>query len=81
MLEKRPKSAARPLLVGPGAYVKVGMQGERFWCIIQRESADGSLLALVDNDLVKSPWNCGDEIAVQYNNVLETPEPADVLAL
>ena len=80
MLEERPKSAAWPL-VAPGAYVKVGMRGERFWCIIQHESTDGSLLALVDNDLVKSPWKCGDEIALQHINVLETAEPADALAL
>ena len=80
MLEERPKSAARPL-VAPGAYVKVGLRGERFWCIVENESSDGALLALVDNDLVKSPWKCGDKIALQHINVLETAKKADVLTL
>jgi hypothetical protein len=80
MFEERPKSAARPL-VAPGAYVKVGLRGERFWCIVDNESSDGALLALVDNDLVKSLWKCGDKIALQHINVLETAEQADVLTL
>ena len=80
MFEERPKSAARPL-VAPGAYVKVGLRGERFWCIVENESSDGALLALVDNDLVKSPWKCGDKIALQHINVLEKAEKADVLTL
>ena len=78
LLEERSKTAAQPN-VHPGTFVKVCMRGERFWCRVKHVRPDTSLLAVVDNDLVKSQWKCGDEITLQYTHVLETTEPADEL--
>jgi hypothetical protein len=76
MFEERQKSAARPS-VDKGTFVKVGLRGERFWCCVKHVRADGSLLAVVDNDLIKSHFGCGDEILLQQTHVLETSHPSD----
>ena len=74
--EVRDKSSKRPR-VAAGLLVKVGIRGERFWCKVQRVRDDGALVAIVDNELLRSPWKCGDEIIVQQSHVLETSDPAD----
>ena len=62
-----------------GSYVKVGIRGERFWCRVSRERADGSILAIIDNFLLRSPWRCGDEIVLQRSHVLEAADYGDAL--
>ena len=75
--EVREPSRRQPR-VDEGTLVKVGIRGERFWCRVKRVRADGALVATVDNDLIKSPWRCGDEIVVQLKHVLETLDPKDM---
>ena len=75
--EVRDKSRGRPR-VGVGTLIKVGIRGERFWCKVRGVRQDGSLVCVVDNDLIKSPWKCGDEIVVQSTHVLETSDPMDM---
>lgn len=75
--EVRDKNIRRPT-VRDGVLIKVGIRGERFWCRVKRVREDGALIALVDNDLIRSPWKCGDEIVVQDKHVLETSDPKDM---
>ena len=74
--ELRDRSSGRPS-VNAGMVIKVGIRGERFWCRVQRVREDGALIAVVDNDLIRSPWKCGDEIVVQHSHVLECSDPKD----
>ena len=74
--EVRDKSSKRPR-VAVGMLIKVGVRRERFWCKVQRVRDDGALVAVVDNELLRSPWKCGDEIVVQESHVLETSDPED----
>ena len=74
--EVRDPSRRQPS-VDAGTLIKVGIRGERFWCRVKRVREDGVLVATVDNDLIKSPWKCGDEIVVQHKHVLETSDPTD----
>ena len=76
LFEQRPRSTAQPSL-GVGTWVKVGVRGERFWCRVKSMQGDGSLLGVLDNDLLKSSWRRGDELVLQRSHVLETAEPAD----
>ena len=64
--------------VEPGALIKVGVRGERFWCKVQRVRKDGALVAIVDNELLKSPWRVGHELVVLPEHVLETSDPNDM---
>ena len=75
--EGRDPSKRQPS-VDEGTLIKVGIRGERFWCRVKRVRADGALVAIVDNNLIKSPWMCGDEIVVQLMHVLETLDPKDM---
>jgi hypothetical protein len=75
--EVRDKLVQRPN-VRDGMLIKVGIRGERFWCRVKRIRGDGALIAVVDNDLIRSHWRCGDEIVVQNNHVLETSDPKDM---
>ena len=75
--EGRDPSKRQPR-VDEGTLIKVGIRGERFWCRVKRVRADGALVAIVDNNLIKSPWMCGDEIVVQLMHVLETLDPKDM---
>ena len=75
--ELRDKRSPKPS-VNDGMLIKVGIRGERFWCRVQRVRDDGAIVAIVDNDLLQSPWKCGDEIIVQQSNVLETSDPNDM---
>ena len=75
--EVRDKNRKRPK-VEPGVLIKVGVRGERFWCKVKRVRKDGAFVAIVDNNLIKSPWRCGDEIVVQLKHVLETLDPKDM---
>ena len=59
------------LSVCKGAFVKVGVRGERFRCCVKSIRGDGALLGVVDNDLLKSPWRRGEEIVLQRNHVLD----------
>ena len=36
---------------------------------------DGALVAIVDNEVLKSPWKVGHEIVVLPEHVLETSDP------
>ena len=40
---------------------------------------DGSLVGIVDNDLVYSSWRRGDEVVFQQSHVLEVARPCDAL--
>ena len=71
------KGSKRPS-VNDGMLIKVGIRGERFWCRVKGRRDDGAIVAIVDNDLLRSSWRCGDEIVVQHNNVLETSDPHDM---
>ena len=66
--------------VGCGAWVKVGLHGERFWCKVKRVRAeDGALVATVENNLWRSALSCGDELVLSYRNVLEIADESDRL--
>ena len=52
-----------------GTWVKVGCRNERFWCRVTVVRGDGSLVGIVDNDLVYSSWRRGDEIVFQQCHV------------
>ena len=75
--EVRDRNRKRPK-VEPGVLIKVGVRGERFWCKVQRVRKDGALVAIVDNELFKSPWRVGHEIVVLPEHVLETSDPNDM---
>ena len=75
--EVRDRNRRRPK-VEPGVLIKVGVRGERFWCKVQRVRKDGALVAIVDNELLKSPWRVGHEIVVLPEHVLETSDPNDM---
>jgi hypothetical protein len=62
-----------------GTWAKVGSRNERFWCLVRRVCEDGSFVGVVDNHLVNSPWERGDEIVFQQSHVLEISEPGDAL--
>jgi mitochondrial fission protein ELM1 len=75
--EVRDRNRKRPK-VEPGVLIKVGVRGERFWCKVQRVRKDGALVAIVDNELLKSPWKVGHELVVLPEHVLETSDPNDM---
>ena len=75
--EVRDRNRRRPK-VEPGVLIKVGVRGERFWCKVQRVRKDGALVAIVDNELLKSPWRVGHELVVLPEHVLETSDPNDM---
>ena len=75
--EVRDRNRKRPK-VEPGLLIKVGVRGERFWCKVQRVRKDSALVAIVDNELLKSKWKVGDEIVVLHEHVLETSDPNDM---
>ena len=75
--EVRDQRSKRPS-VNDGMLIKVGIRGERFWCRVKGVRSDGAIVAIVDNDLLRSSWRCGDEIVVQRRNVLETSDPSDM---
>ena len=75
--EVRDRNRRRPK-VEPGVLIKVGVRGERFWCKVRGVRKDGALVAIVDNELLKSPWKVGDEIVVLPEHVLETSDPSDM---
>jgi hypothetical protein len=76
--EVRDPSRTQPS-VEAGMLIKVGVRGERFWCkVVNTVRKDGVLVALVDNDLLRSPWKVGDEIAVLRQHVLEVSDPCDM---
>eukprot|EP00966_Prymnesium_polylepis_P076752 1779341-Prymnesium_polylepis.2 len=64
--------------VEPGVLIKVGVRGERFWCKVKRVRRDAALVAIVDNELLKSKWKVGDEIVVLHEHVLEMSDPNDM---
>ena len=74
--EVRDKGRRRPK-ADPGHLIKVGIRGERFWSKVKRVRTDGALVAVVDNDLLRSPWKVGDEIVVLPEHVLEASDPSD----
>ena len=62
-----------------GTWVKVGCRNERFWCRVTVVRGDGSLIGIVDNDLLYSSWRRGDEVVFQQSHVLEVARPCDAL--
>ena len=78
--EVRDKEAEVPR-VQKGTFVKVGRRDERFWCHVLYERSDGSFVAVVDNELVRSSWKRGHRIVLQQMHVLETAEASDQLTL
>jgi len=75
--EVRDRNRKRPK-VEPGVLIKVGVRGERFWCKVRGVRKDGALVAIVDNELFKSPWRVGHELVVLPEHVLETSDPNDM---
>ena len=45
---------------------------------MNRIREDGALVAIVDNDLLRSPWKVRDEIEVIHEHVIETSDPSDM---
>ena len=62
-----------------GAWVKVALRGERFWCRVLREKSDGTFDATVENDLLRSPMKCGEEVVLDRRHVLEVADESDRL--
>lgn len=61
-----------------GTWVKVEwLCRERFWCRVERVRPDGALVTSAENDLVRSPVRCGDEVVVWPKDVLETANDTD----
>ena len=62
-----------------GLWVKVGRRSERFWCRVRSVRADGAcaFVARVDNDLLRNPYRCGDELVLRACHVLETADLRD----
>lgn len=77
MFEVCERHSKRPS-VRVGVLIKVGIRGERFWCRVEAVRGDGALVATVNNELIRSPWKCGDEIVVQNSHVLEASDPNDM---
>ena len=74
------RAAGTPLpRVQVGSFVKIGLRGERFWCRVVGVGLDDLLRVTVDNDLLKSPLSCGDEIKIQREHVLEAADISDRL--
>ena len=75
--EVRDKNRRRPK-INASLLIKVGIRGKRFWCNVNWIREDGALVAIVDNDLLRSPWKVGDEIVALHEHVLETSDPSDM---
>jgi hypothetical protein len=76
LFEIRDASLPRPC-VREGHFVKVGARGERFWCRVRGVETDGKLCVVVDNDLLRSQWRRGHELALQGEHVLESADGRD----
>ena len=76
--ELRDKNVKQPAVLA-GMQIKVGARGERFWCRVKWVRWDEALVVTVDNDLIRLPWKCGDEIVVQQDHVLEACDSTDML--
>ena len=73
------RDASLPKLsVRKGAFVKVGVRRERFWCRVKHVGVD-TLHVIVDNALMHSPWQRGHELVVQHRHVLEVADVTDRL--
>ena len=77
MLFETRQTEARDPIVKRGTLIKVGCNGERFWCIVSQIEGDGRVGAVVDNELLRLPWHCGDPLHLKLENVLETSENVD----
>ena len=77
MLFETRLTEARDPIVKKGTLIKVGCNGERFWCIVSQIEGDGRVGAIVDNELLRLPWHCGDPLHLKLENVLETSENVD----
>ena len=74
-------SAAQLATIAPGVLLKVGVRGERFWCVAL--CVDGERIAArVDNDLVvpanRRRWRCGDPIAFETRHALDVKTDAEL---
>ena len=67
--------------IGPGTYLKVCANGERFWvvCISALDGEGGAIEARVDSELRhprnRAAWRCGDPISLHHRHVLEVQGP------
>ena len=77
MLFETRQTEARDPIVKRGTLIKVGCNGERFWCIVSQIEGDGRVGAVVDNELLRLPWQCGDHLHLKLDNILETSENID----
>ena len=68
---------ARDPIVRNGTLIKVGCNGERFWCVVREAKSHEQILAVVDNHLIRLPWRFGHLLDVKLDNVLETSEKGD----
>ena len=75
--EVRDRNRRRPK-VEPGVLIKVGVRGERFWCKVKNLRKDGAFVAIVDNELFRSPWRVGHELVVFPEHVLEACDANDM---
>ena len=76
LFETRLTEAGDPI-VKKGTFIKVGCNGERFWCVVHEAKGDEQILAAVDNHLIRLPWRFGHLLDVKLDNVLETSEKED----
>ena len=76
VFEVRDKRRLKPR-VKAGTWAKLGLRNERFWCRVRVVRADGSFVGTLDNDLIRSSFQRGDEIVFQHSHVLEVAEPCD----
>ena len=77
LFETRLTEAGDPI-VKKGTLMKVGCNGERFWCVVREANkGDEQKLAAVDNHLIRLPWRFGHLLDVKLDNVLETSEKDD----
>ena len=78
LFEVRARGVSQPP-VREGVFVKVGCRAERFWGKVMSADRDGTLRIVVDNDLLRSPWQRGHELVIQHEHVLESMDAADGL--
>ena len=78
VFETRDPKVAMPH-VRARTFVKVGVRGERFWCRVRHERVDGALVAVVEQQLVRSHWRLGEDVVLQYSHVLEAMNVEDEL--
>ena len=65
-----------------GDTIKVALDGERFWCIIQNIESDDKIICeidndLINNDLINNSYKTGDLVIVKRKNIFEKYEDSE----